>query len=104
VELYEFRCPKYPMNVSPTPASASPPSSPRRRIEPPIWQLAWRNGVRDWRAGRWRLMVVAVALAVSALTAVGFFADRLQAGLSRDALALLGGDAVLRSDEAPADQ
>ena len=92
------------MNVSPTTASASPPSSPSRRIEPPIWQLAWRNGVRDWRAGRWRLMVVAVALAVSALTAVGFFADRLQAGLSRDALALLGGDAVLRSDEAPAEQ
>ena len=85
----------------------SPPVSPELKLmqpamAPPVWQLAWRNGVRDWRAGRWRLLVVAVALAVSALTAVGFFADRLQSGLARDALALLGGDAVLRSDDAPA--
>jgi putative ABC transport system permease protein len=63
--------------------------------------MAWHNGSRNWRAGRWRLMVVAVALAVAALTAVGFFADRLQGGLARDAGALLGGDAVVRSDERP---
>jgi putative ABC transport system permease protein len=63
--------------------------------------MAWHNGSRNWRAGRWRLMVVAVALAVAALTAVGFFADRLQGGLARDAGALLGGDAVVRSDEQP---
>ncbi len=63
--------------------------------------MAWHNGSRNWRAGRWRLMVVAVALAVAALTAVGFFADRLQGGLARDAGALLGGDAVVRSDEKP---
>ncbi|MGY8893566.1 MAG: ABC transporter permease [Burkholderiales bacterium] len=66
-----------------------------------IWTMAWHNGSRNWRAGRWRLMVVAVALAVAALTAVGFFADRLQGGLARDAGALLGGDAVVRSDEQP---
>jgi putative ABC transport system permease protein len=41
-----------------------------------------------------------VALAVAALSAVGFFADRLQGGLARDAKALIGGDAVLRSDGA----
>lgn len=42
--------------------------------------------------------MVAVALAVAALTAVGFFADRLKGGLQRDARQLLGGDAVVVSD------
>ena len=45
------------------------------------------------------MLIVAVTLAVAALTAVGFFADRLKGGLQRDARQLLGGDAVLRSDE-----
>jgi putative ABC transport system permease protein len=42
--------------------------------------------------------MVAVTLAVAALTAVGFFADRLKGGLQRDARQLLGGDAVISSD------
>jgi hypothetical protein len=54
--------------------------------------------VRDLRAGELRLLMVAVTLAVAALTSVGFFADRLQGGLQRDALQLLGGDAVVASD------
>jgi len=54
---------------------------------------------RDLRAGELRLLMVAVTLAVGALTAVGFFADRIQSGLSRDARQLLGGDAVLASDQ-----
>jgi putative ABC transport system permease protein len=41
---------------------------------------------------------VAVTLAVAALTAVGFFSDRLKGGLQRDARQLLGGDAVIVSD------
>ena len=35
---------------------------------------------------------------MAALTAVGFFADRLKSGLQRDARALLGGDAIVSSD------
>ena len=61
-------------------------------------KLGWKTLGRDLRAGELRLLIVAVALAVAALTAVGFFADRLKGGLERDALQLLGGDAVLRSD------
>ena len=58
-----------------------------------------RDGLwRDWRAGDLRLLGIAVVLAVAALSAVGFVADRLNAGLQRDARALLGGDAVLSSD------
>src|SRR5437868_1553455 len=62
------------------------------------WQLGWRTLWRDLRAGELRLLVVAVTLAVAALTAVGFFADRLKTGLTRDARQLLGGDAVVVSD------
>ena len=61
-------------------------------------RLGWRTLWRDVRAGELRLLLVAVMLAVAALTSVGFFADRLQGGLERDALQLLGGDVVLVSD------
>ena len=67
-------------------------------LSPSAWSLAWRQTLRDFRAGELRLLVVAVMLAVAALTAVGFFADRLQGGLARDARALLGGDAIVASD------
>jgi putative ABC transport system permease protein len=60
--------------------------------------LGWRSLGRDLRAGELRLLMVAVTLAVAALTAVGFFADRLKGGLARDARQLMGGDAVLVSD------
>lgn len=64
----------------------------------PFWRLGWSALWRDLRAGELRLLIVAVTLAVAALTAVGFFADRLQGGLRRDARQLLGGDAVVASD------
>lgn len=62
------------------------------------WALGWRTLWRDLRAGELKLVIVAVTLAVAALTAVGFFADRLKGGLARDARQLLGGDAVVVSD------
>ncbi len=61
-------------------------------------RLGLRSLTRDLRAGELRLLMVAVTLAVAALTAVGFFADRLKGGLQRDASQLLGGDAVVVSD------
>jgi putative ABC transport system permease protein len=61
-------------------------------------ELGWRSLTRDLRAGELRLLMVAVTLAVAALTAVGFFADRLKGGLQRDARQLMGGDAVVVSD------
>ncbi|WP_334153656.1 ABC transporter permease [Tepidimonas sp.] len=70
----------------------------RSRAGPSAWTLGWRALWRDWRAGELTVLVLAIALAVAALTAVAFFADRLQAGLQRDARQLLGGDVVLRSD------
>ena len=83
---------------------ATPPSQPSARPVPAhrsaaVWPLAWRQLTRDFRAGELRLLVVAVMLAVAALTAVGFFADRLNSGLARDATRLLGGDAIVASDQ-----
>ena len=66
---------------------------------PPFMRLGWRTLWRDLRAGDLRLLIIAVTLAVAALTAVGFFADRLKNGLQRDARQLLGGDAVVASDQ-----
>ena len=63
-----------------------------------FWSLGWRSLWRDLRGGDLRLLVLAVTLAVAALSAVGFFSDRLKGGLQRDARQLLGGDAVIASD------
>ncbi|MFZ3081334.1 ABC transporter permease [Rhodoferax ferrireducens] len=65
-----------------------------------FWRLGARSLWRDLRSGELRLLIVAVTLAVAALTAVGFFADRLKGGLQRDARQLLGGDALISSDNA----
>jgi putative ABC transport system permease protein len=73
------------------------PAAPLR--PPSFWRLAWRQMLRDFRAGELRLLVVAVMLAVAALSAVGFFADRINGGLARDARQLLGGDAIVSSDQ-----
>ena len=62
-------------------------------------RLGSRQLWRDLRAGELRLLMLSVALAVAALSAVGFLADRLQTGLWRDARQLLGGDAVVVSDK-----
>ena len=64
-----------------------------------ILTLSLRQTLRDFRAGELRLLVVAVMLAVASLTAVGFFADRLKSGLARDAGQLLGGDAIIATDQ-----
>ena len=83
--------------TDPTAALSTAPSPPS------AWTLAWRQLGRDLRAGELRLLVVAVMLAVAALSAVGFFADRINGGLARDARHLLGGDAIVSSDQpAPA--
>lgn len=80
-------------------------AAPAPRIaatKPASWgTLAWRQMLRDFRAGELRLLIVAVMLAVAALTAVGFFADRINGGLTRDARQLLGGDAIVAADQPP---
>ncbi len=66
----------------------------------PAWRWAWTQTRRDLRASSMRFLLLAVVLAVAALTAVAFFADRIERGLSRDAAQLLGADAVAVADQA----
>jgi len=80
-----------------TPPSSSPAAAAARA--PSVLRLAWRQLLRDFRAGELRLIGLALVLAVAALSSVGFFSDRLQSGLARDARSLLGGDAVVASDQ-----
>ncbi len=75
-------------------------SAPVAAVGVTWWSLAWRTLWRDARAGELRLLVVAVALGVAALSSVSFLADRLNGGLQRDARQLLGGDVVVVSDQA----
>jgi len=69
------------------------------RSQASLWRLAGRQVWRDFIAGELKLLLWAVILAVGALSAVGLFADRMRAGLVRDAAQLLGGDAVVLGDK-----
>lgn len=58
-----------------------------------------RMTLRDWRAGELRFLLIALIVAVAALSSVGFFVDRMRAGLNRDAHQLLGADLVINADQ-----
>ncbi|MDX8120976.1 FtsX-like permease family protein [Janthinobacterium sp. GMG2] len=64
-----------------------------------MFRLSLKMTGRDWRAGQLRFLLVALIVAVAALSAVGFFVDRLRAGLNRDAHQLLGADLVINADQ-----
>ena len=55
---------------------------------------------RDLRAGELGLLLVALIIAVTSLTSVGFFTDRVARALRLEANQLLGGDVVLVADHA----
>lgn len=63
-------------------------------------KLSWRMLMRDARAGELSLLALALVIAVASVTTVGFFADRVERALSRQANQLLGGDLVLVADRA----
>src|SRR5258707_15779405 len=62
--------------------------------------LSMRMLRRNWSAGELRVLLLALLIAVASVTTVGFFADRVQAALDRQANELLGGDLVGISDHA----
>lgn len=64
-----------------------------------MFRLALNMALRDWRAGELRLLLAALVLAVAAISAVGFFADRLRGGMLRDSAALLAADVTVSSDQ-----
>lgn len=58
-----------------------------------------RMMMRDARSGELRLLVLALVVAVAAVTSVGFLADRVGRALERDASQMLGADLLLDADE-----
>ncbi|MDP9109785.1 MAG: FtsX-like permease family protein [Pseudomonadota bacterium] len=61
-------------------------------------RLCVQTTARDWRAGELRFLLLALLVAVAALSSVSFFVDRMRTGLTRDAHQLLGADLVISSD------
>lgn len=60
--------------------------------------LALRMLGRDWRSGELRVLALAIIVAVTSVTAVGFFTDRINQALHRQANELLGADLLIASD------
>ncbi|KAF0205017.1 MAG: hypothetical protein FD173_1345 [Gallionellaceae bacterium] len=55
---------------------------------------------RDWRAGEWRVLLLALVLAVGSLATVGLFADRVRQALQQQAQSLIGADLRITSTRA----
>jgi putative ABC transport system permease protein len=53
---------------------------------------------RDWNAGELRVLALALFVAVTAVSSVGFFGDRVRQALTREAHQLLGADLLLVAD------
>ena len=60
-------------------------------------KLAWRLLARDWRAGELTVLVIALLVAVTALTGVAFLTDRVGQAVEMRAAESLAGDLRLGS-------
>jgi putative ABC transport system permease protein len=67
------------------------------------FKLAWTQTLSLWRAGALRVLVFALVLAVVAITAVGFFTQRVETALNQQGGLLLGGDLAILADHPIAD-
>ncbi|CAG9933119.1 ABC transporter permease [Candidatus Nitrotoga arctica] len=54
--------------------------------------LSWLMLRRDWRTGEWRVLLIALVLAVGSIATVGLFANRVGLALQQEATSLLGAD------------
>ncbi|HQV88076.1 MAG TPA: ABC transporter permease [Nitrosomonas sp.] len=61
------------------------------------FKLSFRMLRRDWRAGELNVLALALVIAISGMTTVGFFADRVEMALSRESNQLLGADLLVIS-------
>ena len=66
-------------------------------------RLAYSQTLSLWRAGAIRVLVFALVIAVAAMTAVGFFTQRVESALNQQGGLLLGGDIALQADHAIAE-
>lgn len=59
------------------------------------WGLAWRLLRRDWHSGELYLLAGALVLTVAAITAVGFFTDRIEGAMERQGGELIAADLAI---------
>lgn len=62
-----------------------------------LLRLSFSLLLRDWRAGEWRVLLLALVLAVGSLATVGLFADRVRQALQQQAQSLIGADLRITS-------
>ena len=63
-------------------------------------RLAWSQTFSLWRSGALRVLVLSLVLAVTAISAIGFFTQRVESALNQQGGLLLGGDLAIMSDHA----
>ena len=61
------------------------------------WYTSWRMLWRDWRGGELTILAIGLIIAVTSITAVGFFTDRIERGLQMQSAELIAGDLVITS-------
>jgi putative ABC transport system permease protein len=64
---------------------------------PAFFRSGFRALLRDWRSGELRLVLLALVVAVAAVTSVGFLADRVGNALQRDSTQMLGADLAVQT-------
>ena len=52
---------------------------------------------RDWSGGELNILAIGLVIAVTSITAVGFFTDRIERGLKLQSAELIGADLVITS-------
>lgn len=63
------------------------------------WRFAIRNFARGLHAGRLTVLMIALTVAVMAITSVGFFIDRVRASVAQEAAGMLAADLRLNGSE-----
>ena len=63
-----------------------------------IAQLAWQQLFAQFKSGDLRVLILALVLAVTSITAINFFTNRISAHLNAQGGMLLGGDMVIIAD------
>jgi len=66
-------------------------------MKPKIFILAMKLLWREWRAAQWYVVFFALLLAITAVTALHFYTDRLFRGVTQQSTKILGGDLVVTS-------
>ena len=63
------------------------------------WHFATRNFLRGLHAGRLTVLMIALTVAVMAITSVGFFIDRVRASVAQEAAGMLAADLRLSGSD-----